>query len=108
MRVDFASSPGLNSDLAWLCRCTWVEAMRGERDKPIGAIWRRVRDIAPEHRQLKHDYARACAGRWRQARRKLKDPSIDRSSMDVWLRTQKRAFAIETGQIEGLYLLPGV
>ena len=79
--------------------------MRGERDKPIGAIWRRVRDISPEHRQLQHDYARACAGRWRQARRKLEDPSIDRSSMDVWLRTQRRAFAIETGQIEGLYLL---
>ncbi len=79
--------------------------MPGVKHKPIGAIWRRVRDICPEHRQLKHDYARACAGRWRQARRKLEDPSIDRSSMDVWLRTQRRAFAIETGQIEGLYLL---
>ena len=25
--------------------------------------------------------------------------------MDIWIREQNRAFAIETGQIEGLYLL---
>ncbi len=73
--------------------------------KPIGAIWRRVRDLAPEHRQLQHDGARQAAIRWRQAGRKLEDPDIDRSSMDIWFREQRRAFAIETGQIEGLYLL---
>ncbi len=57
------------------------------------------------HTERMLDFARACPARWRQARRKLEDPSIDRSSMDVWLQTQRRAFAIETGQIEGLYLL---
>ncbi len=73
--------------------------------KPIGATWRRVRDLAPEYRQLQHEGARQAAIRWRQARQKLEDPAIDRSAMDIWLREQRRAFAIETGQIEGLYLL---
>ena len=73
--------------------------------KPIGSIRRRVRDLAPDHSGLKHDGARAAAARWRQARRKLEVPAIDRSAMDIWLREQMRAFAIETGEIEGLYLL---
>ncbi len=79
--------------------------MAEKTQKPIGAVWRRVRDLAPEHRGLKHDGARQAAARWRSVRRKLEDPSIDRSSMDTWLKVQSRAFAIETGQIEGLYLL---
>ena len=83
--------------------------MTGERDKPIGAIWRRVRDLAPEHRQLQHDGARQAAGRWREARQRLEETTIDQSAMDIWRREQKREFAIETGQIEGLYFLrPGV
>ena len=79
--------------------------MAGKTRKPIGAKWRRVRDLAPEHRQLAHDGARQAAGRWRQARRALEESAIDLSAMDIWLREQNRAFAIETGQIEGLYLL---
>ena len=74
-------------------------------EKPIGAVWRPVRDLAPEHRGLTHAGAREAAARWLQARKALEDPALDRSSMDVWLREQNRAFAIETGQIEGLYLL---
>ena len=64
-----------------------------------------MRDLAPDHSGLKHDGARAAAARWRQARRKLEVPAIDRSAMEIWLREQMRAFAIETGEIEGLYLL---
>ena len=74
-------------------------------DKPIGAVWRLVRDLAPEHRSYSHDAARQAATRWRRARKDLENPEIDRSSMDIWLREQNRAFAIETGQIEGLYEL---
>ena len=74
-------------------------------DKPVGAVWRPVRDLAPEHHGFSHEPARQAATGWREARRKLEDPGIDRSPMDVWLRSQRRAFAIETGQIEGLYLL---
>ena len=74
-------------------------------DKPIGAVWRPVQDLAPAHHGLSHEPARQAAANWREVRRKLENPEIDRSSMDVWLRSQRRAFAIETGQIEGLYLL---
>lgn len=73
--------------------------------KPVGAIWRPVRDLYPAHRNLQHDGARAAAKRWREMRARLEDKSLDRSSMDLWLLSQRRAFAIETGQIEGLYLL---
>ena len=78
----------------------------GQKDKrPIGAIWRPVRDLDPSLRGFVHDGARRASAHWREARQRLEDPAIDRSAMDIWLREQKRAFAIETGQIEGLYLL---
>lgn len=73
--------------------------------KPVGAIWRPVRDLDPVHRQLRHDGARQSAKRWREMRSRLEDRTFDKSSMDLWLLSQRRAFAIETGQIEGLYLL---
>jgi len=38
-------------------------------------------------------------------RARLEDKAFDKSSMDLWLKSQRRAFAIEAGQIEGLYLL---
>ncbi|MCY3879819.1 MAG: hypothetical protein OXF74_11655 [Rhodobacteraceae bacterium] len=72
---------------------------QSEGNKPSGAIWRRVRDLAPEYRALAHEGARKEAKRWKAARARLEDPSIDRSSMDIWLREQRRAFAIETGRI---------
>ncbi len=73
--------------------------------KPIGAQWRRVRDLAPEYHAVQHAGARQAAARWKAVRQQLEDPAIDRRSMDIWLREQRRAFAIETGQIEGLYQL---
>ncbi len=73
--------------------------------KPIGAQWRRVRDLAPEDHAIQHAGARQAAVRWKAVRQQLEDPRIDRRSMDIWLREQRRAFAIETGQIEGLYQL---
>ena len=63
------------------------------------------RDLAPELRGWVHADARETAAEWRRARAKLEDPGVDRRAMDIWLREQRRAFAIETGQIEGLYLL---
>ena len=78
---------------------------RPREQKPVGAIWRRVNDLDPNLHGLSHEGARKAAARWASARRRLEDSAIDRSSMDIWIREQKRAFAIETGQIEGLYLL---
>ena len=64
-----------------------------------------MRDLAPEYHTVQHEGARQAAARWRQVRHHLEYPNIDRRSMDIWLREQRRAFAIETGQIEGLYRL---
>ena len=73
--------------------------------KPVGAIWRPVRDLDPAYWHLQHDGARQAARQWREIRSDLEDKSFDKSSLVLWLKSQKRAFAIETGQIEGLYLL---
>ena len=73
--------------------------------KPVGAIWRPVRDLDPAHRQLQHAGARQAAKKWKKMRSRLEDKTIDKSSMELWIKLQNRAFAIKTGQIEGLYLL---
>ena len=74
-------------------------------EKPRGAHWRSVRDLTPDDQSLQHNGARRAAARWKDARRRLEHPGIDQRSMDIWIREQRRAFAIETGQIEGLYQL---
>ena len=48
---------------------------------------------------------RERAARWHEVRGRLQDPAIDPTLLDIWLRERNRAFAIETGQIEGLYTL---
>ena len=73
--------------------------------KPLGAQWRPVQDLRPDHQSLQHDGARTAAARWKTLRQQLENPNIDRRSMEIWVREQRRAFAIETGQIEGLYQL---
>ncbi len=78
---------------------------RDQTDKPIGARWRPVRDLDRDMHGYSHAGARAAAARWRTVRQRLEDPAVDRSAMDIWLREQRRSFAIETGQIEGLYIL---
>jgi len=42
---------------------------------------------------------------WQAIRDSLKDRDRPRAFVDLWLRERLRAFAIETGQIEGLYTL---
>ena len=73
--------------------------------KPVGAVWRPVADLPPESEGWGLPAYRAMVSEWREARQRLEDRRADRTLMDIWLREQKRAFAIETGQIEGLYLL---
>ena len=73
--------------------------------KPYGARWRRVSDLPPEAEGWGVGSYRETVGRWREARRELEDRKVDRTLMDIWLRERNRNFAIQTGQIEGLYLL---
>ena len=50
------------------------------------------------------DYA-GYIQRWEALREQLTRPGTDRSPLDIFLRERRREFAIETGQIEGLYTL---
>ena len=73
--------------------------------KPAGAVWRPCSDLSGGQFNLKHEPARYEARQWKEARARLEDRKIGREAMDIWLAEQKRSFAIETGQIEGLYHL---
>ena len=73
--------------------------------KPYGARRRRVADLPPEAAGWGIGAYRELVGQWREARRELEDSKVDRTLLDLSLREQDRSFAIETGQIEGLYLL---
>ena len=75
------------------------------RNMPKSHHWRPVRDLPPALHSHAHQGARNAAAEWQRIRRELENPALDRSSMDLWIRSQNRAFAIETGQLEGLYLL---
>ena len=45
------------------------------------------------------------AARWRDALARMTERGTSRTVLDIWLDERRRAFAIETGQIEGLYTL---
>ena len=53
--------------------------------------------LVPGHAELSEE--------WAAIRAKLKDRDEPRAFIDKWLEERGRAFAIETGQIEGLYTL---
>ena len=73
--------------------------------KPYAARWYPVADLPPRAEVWRVDHYREAVGEWREAQRELPDRRGDRYLLDIWLREHKRYFAIETGQIEGLYLL---
>ncbi len=73
--------------------------------KPIGAQWRRVADLPPGAESWGYSAYREAVAEWREVRQELEDRRADRTLMDIWLRERKRDFAIETGQVEDLYLL---
>ena len=73
--------------------------------KPYGARWRRVADLPPEAEGWGLSAYREVVEEWRSVRRELEDRRVDRYLLDIWLRERRRAFAIETGQIEDLYHL---
>lgn len=79
--------------------------MKHQGPKPIGAVWRPVRNLDKSLEQVTHEDARNAATRCADMRRRLEDAAIDRSAVDIWLRERNHDFAIETDQIEGLYVL---
>ena len=73
--------------------------------KPPEAVWRPIEDLPTDAASWGSSHYRERVRRWRDARARLRDPAVDRTLLDIWLRERARAFAIETGQIEGLYTL---
>ena len=73
--------------------------------KPPEAVWRPIEDLPADAASWGSSHYRGRVRRWQDARARLQDPAVDRTLLDIWLRERARAFAIETGQIEGLYTL---
>ena len=73
--------------------------------KPPEAVWKPIKDLPADAASWGSSHYSERVRRWHDARRRLQDPAVDRTLLDIWLRERARAFAIETGQIEGLYTL---
>ena len=74
-------------------------------EKPVEAVWKPIEGL-PEGAASWGglEYAELVS-EWQRLRQQLTDRKFDRTILDVWLDGRRRAFAIETGQIEGLYTL---
>ena len=73
--------------------------------KPSETVWKPIEDLPPGAENWGWAHYRERAAWWHEIRARLEAPGIDRTLLDIWLRERNRAFAIETGQIEGLYTL---
>ena len=73
--------------------------------KPPEAVWKPIEDLPADAASWGSSHYRERVRRWQEARARLQEPGVDRTLLDIWLRERARAFAIETGQIEGLYTL---
>ena len=73
------------------------------REQP--EIWRPMTGMPPGAHAWQVPGYRELAEEWASIRARLKDRDEPRAFLDGWLAERGRAFAIETGQIEGLYTL---
>ncbi len=72
---------------------------------PEHSRWKPLSGLPPgAERWGRPGYAQV-AQRWQELRQALTRPGTDRLALDIFLRERRREFAIETGQIEGLYTL---
>ena len=75
------------------------------RDKPVEAAWRPLTGLPDDaHTWTVGDY-QSLVDTWHALQKRLTDSALDKTLLDLWLAERRRAFAIETGQIEGLYTL---
>ena len=68
-------------------------------------VWRPLTGMPEGARSWRTPGYRELAAEWASIRADLKDRAEPRAFLDRWLEERGRAFAIETGQIEGLYTL---
>lgn len=67
--------------------------------------WQPIEDLPAEAVDWGYRPYHLERDRWFGNRTRLRNPAINKPVMDTWLRERQRRFAIENGQIEGLYLL---
>ena len=74
-------------------------------NKPDEAIWKPLTGLPEGAAHWRDDNYEKLVEQWRTQVREITDRKKDRTILNIWLRERRRAFAIETGQIEGLYTL---
>ena len=83
--------------------------MHRKRKKPPESIWRPLTGLPAGGETWTHPIYTELVKQWNDVKQELTDKKKDRTQLNTWLEERFRAFAIETGQIEGLYTLrPGV
>ena len=75
------------------------------RLKPPETVWKPLTGMPPKAGTWGSARYVELAEQWRAARSALTEKGVERSILDTWLSCRRREFAIETGEIEGLYTL---
>ena len=79
--------------------------MHPENDKPTEALWRPLTGLPDGAETWTLPGYDEWIQEWQDLSRQLTDKNLDKIRLNIWLRERNRAFAIENGQIEGLYTL---
>ena len=79
--------------------------MHPENDKPTEAQWRPLTGLPDGAENWTLPGYDEQVREWQDLSRQLTNKNLDKTRLAIWLRERNRAFAIENGQIEGLYTL---
>ena len=79
--------------------------MSPTQNKPDEAVWTPLTGLPEDATHWRDDNYETLVEQWRTHVREITDRKKDKTIVNIWLRERRRAFAIETGQIEGLYTL---
>jgi len=74
--------------------------------RPRLHAWRPVRDLAPDLIGYRQELAAHYSERWHKCRLALKRQRQGEGLWQAWFDQWKNRYALETGQIEGLYQIP--
>ncbi|MDE0154998.1 MAG: Fic family protein [Gammaproteobacteria bacterium] len=75
------------------------------QDKPAGATWTPLTGLPEDAENWTLPGYDDLAAELNECINRITDKNIDKTLLDIWLTERRREFAIETGQIEGLYTL---
>ena len=75
------------------------------RKEAPGKAWRPIEGLPDDAHTWRNEPYDRAREEWREVKAALARRGTDRYALEQWLREQRRAFAIENGQIEQLYTL---